>query len=326
MRWFYILVLTIALTHTVSARATDPTQAKAAVDAEQKNVDNSNKKFAEKLEEAKKAEEAYKKDPEGKQGDKTNKEIYEETKKELAEAALDKVNADNALKAAQDRQTKLQGDPEGEHGHQSQGGSQAAGKSEGDKAKEKAMMEAMKQAAAQKQQEEQKEKNEEEQKEKPKEEATQTAEKEKSAQKTDQQEQVATIPDDIKKSLEAPYAKDDESDMSAGSSSEKSSSNGYDDLIKANNEFAAAKAKETSDTLASLNAEKEAAASETAATEEKAAAKSVSVNDYIDGVVAQNSTSTRSPASAASGTTTSGTAKPRAMKGTSSSRLLNSIK
>jgi hypothetical protein len=324
MRWFYILVLTIALTHTVSVRAADPTQAKAAVDAEQKNVDNSNKKFAEKLEEAKKAEEAAKKDPKGKQGDKTNEEIYEEKKKELAEAALDKVNADNALKAAQDRQTKLQGDPEGEHGHHSQGGSQASGKSEGDKAKEKAMAEAMKQAAAKEQQEEQKDEKKEE--DKPKEEATQTAEKEKPAQNSNQEEQVATIPEDIKNSLQAPYAKEDDSNASAGSSSEKPSSNGYDDLIKANNEFAAAKAKETSETLASLNAEKDTTESETAAAEEKAAAKPVSVNDYIDGVVAQNSTSTRSPASAASGTTTYGTAKPRAMKGTSSSRLLNSIK
>lgn|GEM_PF-6415277 len=245
-------------------------------------------------------------------------------KEELALAAKDKLTADSALKTAQDRQAALKGDTEDDHGHQSQGGSQSAGKSEGDKAKDKAMAEAMKQAAAQKQQEE---KKDEEKKEEPKQEVAQTAEKEKPEQNNERQEQVATIPEDIKKSLEAPYAKDEESNSGSENKSKKASSNGYDDLIKANNEFSAAKAKETADTLASLNAEKETAETgEAAAPSEKAASKPVTVNDYIDGVVAQNSTSTRSPASTTSRTTTSGSAAPRAMKGTSSSRLLNSIK
>lgn len=330
MRWFYILVLTIALTHTVSVQADDPTQAQAAVDAEKKNVDNSNKKFAEKLEEVKKAEETLEKDPNGSKDGKTNKEILEEKKKELAQAALDKVNADSALKTAQDRMAKLKGDADEHGGHQSQEGSQqSAGKSEGNSAKDKAMAEAMKQAAAQKQQEDQKKEDKKE--EQPKQEPTQTAEKEKPAQdnNSNQEEQVATIPEDIKKSLEAPYAKDEQSNSSSNSESQskKASSSGYDDIIKANNELAAAKAKETSDTLASLNAEKEAAPASEAASDAEKTAKPITVNEYIDGVVAQNSTNTRSPASTVNRTTTSGTAAPRAMKGTSSSsRLLNSIK
>lgn len=325
MRWFYILVLTIALTPAVSLQA-DPTQAQAAVDAEQKNVDNSNKKFAEKYDEVKKAEEAFKKDPEGKQGDKTNKEILEEKKKELAEAALDKVNADSALKSAHERLEKLKGDAADDHGsHQNEGGHQSAGNSEGSSAKKKAMAEAMK-AAAGKQQEDQK--KDEEQKEKKAEqqnqEPTKTAREEKPTQNNSQQEQVATIPEDIKKSLEAPYAKDEESDSGSESQGKKSSSNGYDDLIAANYKLAADKAKETFETYSSLNDKDETSPAADTSGETKKSAKPITVNEYIDGVAAQKNT--RSPASAPNRTNTSSNVSPRAMKGATSSRLLNSLK
>jgi len=60
MRWFYILVLTIALTHTVSSQATDPTQAAEAVAGEQKNADRANENFKKKVDELKEAEEKAK--------------------------------------------------------------------------------------------------------------------------------------------------------------------------------------------------------------------------------------------------------------------------
>jgi hypothetical protein len=339
MRWIYILVLTIALTHTVSVRAAaDPTQAQAAVDAEKQNADRATKTLQEKLAEYEEAQKKAEENPNSINKDgKLWSEVEKEKEREVALAAKDKMNADSALKTAQDRLSKLKGDAEGEHaGHQSQDNSQQSAGKSGSSAKEKAMAEAMKQAAAQKQQEDQK--KDEEQKEKQAErqkqeqEPTQTAKEEKPTQNNNQQEQVATIPEDIKKSLEAPYAKDEGSNSSSESPGKKSSSGGYEDLIKANDELAAAREKETFETLASLNAKNETSPTEETPGEEKESkeskesAKPVTVNEYIDRVAAQNSIKTRSPASAENRTKTSSAGSPRAMKGATSSRLLNSLK
>jgi hypothetical protein len=321
MRWFYILVLTIALTHTVSSQAHDPTHAVPAVDAEQNNADRAAKTLKDKLAEYEEAHTKAKNDPNSRNDEgKLWSDVEKEKETEVTLAAKDKSIADAALKATQDRLANLKADTEGGRGHQSEDSSQNARKSEGDRAREEAKAKALETAASQKPPEEQKQ-EEKKKEEEPKPEATQTAEKEKPSQ-DNQEEQVAnpTIPSEIKEALEAQYAKKEEPNSNTETPSEKNSE-GYNRLIKKTDEESEAIAQKTSETLATLNEEQETASPGEAATSKETA---VTVNDYINGVV-QNNSVARSPASTTRNPTP-GTAAPRAMKGTSSTRLLNALK